>query len=117
MVYAGDCATGINAWLGYQTSEGTIRLVYWNEGLDSWTPGIIITGITPDSSFVGHITITESNTAWRIFTVNTDSVVEQYNCVNCCDNVSWKQGEQLLPSPRMGGTSSATCLDLQATRH
>ena len=88
-LYMGECATGINALLGYQTLEGTIRAVYWNTALDSWNPGINITGATPRANFVSFL----RNSVWRIFAVNIDSAVEQYDCVECCDEVFWKPGE------------------------
>ena len=88
MEFIGGCATGINAFLCYQTADGTVRQVLWNSLEDSWLPGLNFTDVKPHSDFVTH----DRNAAWRVYMMNRDSQVIQYDCFNCCDSVHWKEG-------------------------
>lgn len=88
MQYVGDCDSGVNAWLCYQTSNGTIRQISWNAANDSWTLGVDFPGLKPQSGFVTY----SRNSVWRVFAMNTDSQVVQYDCVDCCGNVKWHRG-------------------------
>lgn len=88
MEFLGECGTGINAFLCYQTADGTVRQVLWNSQVDTWVPGLNFTDVEPHSGFVTH----DRNSAWRVFLMNRDSQVFQYDCFNCCDSVQWKQG-------------------------
>ena len=88
MEFLGGCGTAINAFLCYQTADGTVRQVLWNEQEDSWLAGPNFTDVKPRSDFVTH----DRNSAWRVFMMNRDSQVIQYDCFNCCESVDWKQG-------------------------
>ena len=88
MEFLGQCGTGINAFLCYQTADGTVRQVLWNSLEDSWLPGLNFTDVKPRSDFVTY----DRNSAWRVFLMNRDFQVIQYDCFNCCDSVQWKQG-------------------------
>ena len=97
MEFLGACGTAINAFLCYQTAEGTVRQVLWNSKVDSWLPGLNFTDVKPHSEFVTY----DRNSAWRIFLMNRDSQVIQYDCFNCCDSVEWKQGTTAILLPSM----------------
>ena len=92
MQYVGDCASGVNAWLCYQTPNGTIRQISWNAANDSWTSGVKFPGLKPQSGFVTY----NRDSIWRVFAMDTDSHVVQYDCVDCCRSVKWNQGTLFL---------------------
>ena len=89
----GDCHTGRNAWLFYQTSDGAIRQVWWNSVEDKWSTGTNFTEAEPQTGFV---TFLSSSTVWRFFMMSTHSRVVQYICIDCCDRVEWKQSKKSL---------------------
>ncbi|KAG7001431.1 aristolochene synthase [Physcia stellaris] len=78
--FAGDCATDNNAFIYYQTSNGTLQEVLWNKALDSWTLGHEHEGVNLGSDFVTDL----GDNIWRLYAVTTSSMVVQYECINCC---------------------------------
>lgn len=85
--FAGDCATDNNAFLYYQTPKGTLQEVLWNKALDSWTLGHEHEGVNLGSDFVTDL----GDNIWRLYAVNTSSMVVQYECFNCCTRLYWSQ--------------------------
>ena len=89
MEFLGGCATAINSFLCYQTADGTVRQVVYNSIEDSWLAGPNFTDVKLHSDFVTY----DRNSAWRVFLMNRDSQVVQYDCFNCCVSVNWEQGK------------------------
>lgn len=85
--YAGACATGNNLFMYYQTSDGIVQEVLWDEALDSWTLGHKHEGVNPGSDFATDL----RDNIWRLYAVNTSSTVVQYECINCCTKLHWSQ--------------------------
>ena len=88
MEFVGGCDNGINAWLCYQTSDGTVRQVWWNRATDSWRAGPDFPNIKPGSQFVTY----NRSDHWRVFMMDEESRVVHYYCETCCKDVNWKQG-------------------------
>ena len=88
MILVGDCDTSIHSWLCYQTSDGTVRQLWKNRDTDTWTPGINFTNVEPQSGFVIYM----RKPVWQMYMMNTSSQVVQYECVECCKSIEWKEG-------------------------
>ena len=64
MQFVGDCASGSNAWLFYQSSDGAIRQVSWNSVEGSWSAGTNFTDMQPQAGFETFVRV---QTIWQIW--------------------------------------------------
>lgn len=83
--FQGRCGDrGQLGWVFYESSSG-VQEARWHYDNDTWVYGNLFRNLQPGSSFTTTIADSAIN-AWRFFGINKDLNVQEYACVECCQN-------------------------------